>query len=51
MTMFSALLRERQLDDLRALSAKTGQSVSELIRQAVDSLLANQDRVKRKREE
>ena len=52
MTMFTTLLREKQLADLRGLSRKTGQSVAELIRQAVDSLLANPDRVvKRKREE
>ena len=48
MTMFTTLLREKQLADLRALSIKTGQSVAELIRQAVDSLLAKPDRVPRK---
>ena len=44
MTMFTTLLREKQLADLRTLSLKTGQSVAELIRQAVDSLLAKPDR-------
>ena len=42
--MFTALLREKQLADLRGLSRKTGQSVSELIRQAVDGLLERPDR-------
>ena len=50
--MFTTLLREKQLADLRGLSRKTGQSVSELIRQAVDSLLEKPNRaVPRKQKE
>ena len=41
MTMFTTLFREKQLADLRALSRKTDQSVADIIRQAVDLIMAN----------
>ena len=41
MTMFTTLFREKQLKDLKALSRQTDHSVAEIIRQAVDIVMAN----------